>query len=204
MLGFVSIRPAVRPFDLGAQVVEVEVAASVGLDLLQLVTRHRDAGRVRPVRRVGRDHRVALLAAVGEVSAHQHQAGELSLRSRRRLERARVQARDLGEDLLQAPHQLEGALRRLGILKRVQVAEAGMRDHSLVDARVVLHRAGAERVEARVDSERARRELGEVAHELGLGHLGQPRRLLAAKLVGEVGSRQVVVARQGGGAAPGL
>ena len=62
----------------------------------------------------------------------------------------------------------------------MQVAEARMGDHPLVDARVVLHRARAERVEAGVDPERPRGELGEVANELGLGDFRQPGRRLAA------------------------
>ena len=65
------------------------------------------------------------LAAVVEVGAHQHQAGELALRAGRRLERHGVEPGDLGQDLLQPPHQLERALRALLDLVRVQVAEAG-------------------------------------------------------------------------------
>ena len=83
--------------------------------------------------------------------------GQLALRAGRRLERDGVEAGDLGEDLLEAPHQLERALRALLLLQRVQVAEAGRTDDALVDARVVLHRAGAERVEAGVDAEVPRR-----------------------------------------------
>ena len=112
-----------------AQVLDVEVAARVRLDLDELVAGHRHARRVRPVRRVGDDDAAPLLdlAALGEVRAHQHQAGELALGAGGRLERDRVEARDLGEDLLQAPHQLERALRALLLLVRVQVAEAGQR-----------------------------------------------------------------------------
>ena len=189
--------------DLRAQVVEVEVAARVGLDLLELVARHRHARRVRAVRGVGGDDRVALvaLAAVVEVGAHQHQPGQLALRAGGRLERDGGQAGDLGEDLLQVPHQLERALGALVLLVRMEVAEAGQRDDALVDARVVLHRAGAERVEAGVDPEVAVGERGEVAHELGLGDLGQARRRRPAQMLRDLGPRQVVAAagaRRGG------
>ena len=140
---------------LPAQVVEVEVAALVRLDLRQLVPGHRHARGVRAVRGVGGDDRVALLAAVGEVRAHEHQPGELALRAGGRLKRDRGQPGDLREDLLEPPHELERALRRLVLLVRMQVAETGQRRGPLVHARVVLHRARAERVEARVDAERA-------------------------------------------------
>src|SRR6185437_4142560 len=79
-------------------------------------------------------------------------------------------------------HQLESALGALVLLVRVQVGEARQAHSPLVDARVVLHRAGAERVEARIDPERPRRELGVVADELGLGQLRQPRRRAAREL----------------------
>ena len=51
--------------------------------------------------------------------------GQLALRAGRRLERDRREPGDLGQDLLQPPHQLERALGALLLLVRVQVAEAG-------------------------------------------------------------------------------
>ena len=144
---------------------------------------------------------VSLLAPIGEVRPHQHQARELALRARRRLERDGGQAGDLGEDLLQAPHELERALRSVFLLERVQVAEAGQVDDALVDPRVVLHRAGAERVEAGVDPERAVGERGEVANELGLGDLRQARGVLTSQLGGHIGLRDVRTRERGGPAA---
>ena len=195
--GFVSMRPGRPPVDLRAQVVEVEVPALVRLHLLELEAGHGDAGRVRAVGRVRGDDDAPLvrLAPVGEVRAHEHQPGELALRARGGLERDRVQPADLGEDLLQAPHELERALRRLLLLVRMEVAEAGQVHDPLVHARVVLHRAGAERVEARVDAEVAVGERGEVADEVGLRDLGQARRRLRRSSSGHLRLRQVV-ARQ--------
>ena len=109
------------------------------------------------------------------------QAGELALGARRGLEADRVEPGDLAEDPLEVPLQLERALRGVVVGERVEVAEAREPDEPLVDARVVLHRAGAERVEARVDAEVAARELGEMAQHLGLGELGKPRRGLAGE-----------------------
>ena len=98
--------------DLAAQVLDVDVPARVGLDRRDLVAGHRHRGRVRAVRAVG-DHDLApllVLAALGEVRAHQQEAGQLALAPRGGLQRAGVQARDLDERLLQAPHQLERSL----------------------------------------------------------------------------------------------
>ena len=114
--------------------------------------------------------------AVREVGAHEHQAGQLPLRSRGRLKGDGGQARDLGQDLLEAPHHLERTLSSVLLLERVQVAEAGQVHDALVDPRVVLHRARAERVEAGVDAEGARRDVREMTDELGLRDLGQARR----------------------------
>ena len=176
------------------QIVEVEVATIGGRDLLELVARHRHARRVRPVRRVCGDDRVALgaFAAVLEVRAHEHQARQLPLGAGSRLQRHGRETGDLGEDLLQLPHQLQRALRALVFLVRVQVGEPGQRDHALVDARVVLHRAGAERVEAGVDPEVPIGEIREVADDLVLGQLGQARRLLAREARRHLGYGQAV------------
>ena len=145
--------------------------------------------------------RCSLLAAVGEVRAHEHEPGQLSLRPRGGLERDCVQAADLGEDLLQAPHELERALRPVLLLKRMEVAEARERDHALVDPRVVLHRAGAERVEAGVHAEGPVGQSSEMADDLRLGELGKARRLAAAELLGHLG-RWEVVARERAGRRP--
>ena len=124
--GFVSISPAVCSSTLPRRSLDVDVPARVRLDRRHLVAGHRHARRVRAVRGVGDDDLAPLLvlAAVGEVRAHQQQARQLALRAGRGLQRAGVEPGDLGEDLLQAPHQLERALRALVLLQRVQVAEA--------------------------------------------------------------------------------
>ena len=190
-----------------AQLVHVQVPARVRADLLQLVAGHGHARRVRPVRRVGDEDRVArlALAAILEVGAYEHQAGQLALGSRRRLERDGVEPDDLGEDLLEAPHELHRALRAVLLLERMQVAEPGQRDDALVHSRVVLHRAGAERVEAGVDAERPVGERGEVADDLRLGELREARRVGAAQSSGELGNREPGVRqRRRAPARPGL
>ena len=131
-----------------AQVVDVDPAALVGRDLDHLVAGHRHGRRVGPVGRVGGQHLAALLAAVGVVGAGEQQAGQLAVRAGRRLQADVGKAADLRQRPLQLPHQLQCPLGALGVLGRVQPRVAGQRRDPLVEARVVLHRAGAERIEA--------------------------------------------------------
>src|SRR3569832_530955 len=56
-----------------------------------------------------------------------------------------------GQPLHQVGDEFEHALHRLLRLERVDVAEARQPRHLLVEARVVLHRAGAERIEPGID-----------------------------------------------------
>ena len=168
-----------------AQVVEVDAAVVGGADLHHLVAGHRHAGRVRAVGGVGREHLGPHLAAVLVVRAREQQAGQLPVRARARLQRDVREARDLREIRLEAPHELEGALRIGRLLERVQPGVPGQRRHPLVDLRVVLHRARAERVEARVEVEVLLREVVVVPDDLGLGHLRQRGRLAADRRRGE-------------------
>jgi len=193
-------RPLVDPL---AEHFEVEVAARVGADLLELVSGHRHAGGIRAVSRVGDEDGVpqVALASIGEVRPHEHEAGQLALGSRGRLEGDGVEAGHFGEDLLEAPHELQRTLRAVLLLQRVQVAEAGQRHDPLVHPWVVLHRARAERIEARVDPEGPVGQPGEVTDELGLRQLGQARRARAGELGRHFGDRQVVRRERGGATA---
>jgi hypothetical protein len=180
---------------LSAQVGEVEIAPSVCPHALELVARHRHARGIRAVGGVGGDDCVALLPTVGEVGAHEHEAGQLPLRAGGGLQRHRRKPRDFREDLLQLPHELERALRAVVVLVRVEIAETGQPSDTLVHPRVVLHRAAAERIEARVHAERPVRERGDVAHQLGLRELGKSRGTRATKVVGKLRPRQAVAGR---------
>ena len=108
--------------------------------------------------------------------ADDEQAGELAVGAGRRLQRGGVQAGDLGEPALELVHQLERALHQRLRLVRVQPREAVEAGGDLVDSRVVLHGARAERVAAAVHAVVERREPGEVAQQVDLADLGQARR----------------------------
>ena len=122
------------------------------------------------------------------VGAGEQHAGQLAVGARGRLQGHVRQPRDLAQRVLQPPHQLERALRPVRVLERVQPGVARQRRDPLVQLRVVLHRARAERVEAGVEVEVALGQAVVVAHDLGLGHLGQARRLGAS----ELGRQQLV------------
>ena len=184
VLGLVSIRQATSSDDLGAEVVHLDPAALVGRELDHLVAGHRHRGRVGAVGGVGGQHLGALLAAVRVVGAGQQQPGELAVGAGRGLEADVRQPADLRQRLLQEPHQLQRALGAARVLGGVQAGVPGQRRDPLVEPRVVLHRARAQRVEAGVEVEVAPREPVVVADDLGLGDLGQPRRLGAEQVAG--------------------
>ena len=105
------------------------------------------------MRGVRRQHLGPLFAAVGVVGTGQEQAGELAVGAGTGLQADVRQAADLTQALLQQPHQLQRALGAARVLRGMQAGVAGERSDPLVEARVVLHRAGAERVEAAVEVE---------------------------------------------------
>ena len=93
--------PAVRGESLLFRSSRSTVAAAVALDLDDFHADHGGGGRVGAVGRVGhQDLRALGVAAIEVVGAEDQHAGELALRAGRRLQRDRVEARDLGQQLL--------------------------------------------------------------------------------------------------------
>ena len=84
-------------------------------------------------------------------------------------------AAELGDQVDRAGHRRQR-------LQRVDVAEARQPRHLLVEARVVLHGAGAERIEPGVDRVVLLGEPHIVAHRLRLGQAGQVDRRLPGML----------------------
>ena len=167
---------------LGAQVLDVDAAVLVGADLDDLVAAHRHRRRVGAVRGVGGEDLRALVAAVLVVGAREQHAGELAVASRR----------DGCSETCGRPATSPSApcssciscsapWARFGALQRVQARVARQRRDALVQLRVVLHRARAERVEAGVEVEVALGQPVVVADDLRLGDLRQLRRLRAAE-----------------------
>ena len=105
--------------------------------------------------------------------AHKQDAGEFAVRSGGRLQRDGVHAGDFDQAALQQVDDFENALReRVGAVG-MGLGEPFDAGDGLVDARVVLHGAGAERIHAEIDGVVPGREAREVADDFDFAQLGQ-------------------------------
>ena len=111
--------------------------------------------------------------------ADEQNAGELAVRAGGGLQGDGVHAGDFDQAALQQVDDFENALReRVGAIGMGfgQALDAG---DELVDARVVLHGAGAERIHAEIDGVVPGGEAREVADDFDFGELGELRRVFA-------------------------
>ena len=128
----------------------IKIGVSVGVrgQRDDVETSHRCGCRVGPVRRVGDQNVLALIVAAIEVVGPCHQkAREFTVSARHRGERAACHACYLVQDFLQLPHQLDRTLNGGYRLQWMYLGESRNRRNLVVQLRVVLHRATAERVE---------------------------------------------------------
>ena len=121
--------------------------------------------------------------------ADQQDARELAMRAGGRLQRDRVHAGDLGQHPSRAPPSSPGALRERFGLIGMRPRQALDARHLLIDARVVLHGAGAERIEAEVDRVILRGEAREVANGVHFAHFRKVLDFVARISGAERGSR---------------
>jgi hypothetical protein len=150
-------------------------------DLHRLETGENRRSRVRAVGRVRYQYELPMLAPVHECLADHQHSGELAVCSCGGLQRHLGHAGHCDKRLLQLPHEREGPLNLVLGLEGVELGDAGQAGQLLVDARVVLHRAGTERVEPFVDAVVPLRQTREVAHDIDLAYLGHPLDLAAQK-----------------------
>ena len=148
---------------------------------LDAIAEQRGGRRIGAVRRIRHQHDRALLAARRERRLDRHHAAELAMRAGLRRHRDRRHAGQLAQPARQLGDQLERALHGRLRLQRMDVAEARQPRHLLVQARIVLHGAGAERKEAGVDAVVHARQPHVVAHRLRLGEARQADRSLRSR-----------------------
>ena len=168
--------------EVSLEVVDVNCTVLVRLDDDGLVARHCSRSRVCAVSGVRYDDLVTLcVASVCVVSLDQQQARELTVSSGCRLEGNTGHARDLAKELLEFADQLVCALYGMSRLQRMQLGESRKSRHLLIDPRVVLHCAGAERIESVVDSVCSLCKSCVVSSHLVLGDLREMRLLLTKR-----------------------
>ena len=121
----------------------------------------------------------------------QQHAGKLAVGAGGGLEGHIVHAGDLAQVLFGGVQHLLHALLIGGRRQGVNGGKALQRGHLLVNAGVVLHGAGAKGIEAAVDAVNLLAKLGVVAGDIGLAHLRQGRRGIAAQGGGQGRFRHV-------------
>ena len=113
------------------------------------------------------------------IGADHEQSGELTLGSCGGLEGDGVHASDFEEAVAERLHDAQSALRNFLGLIGMSVGEAFDASDKFVDARVVLHGAGAKRVHAEIDGVVPGGEAGEVADDFNLADFRHVAQILA-------------------------
>ncbi len=156
----------------GLQVLEVHPAIAGLADLLHLIARLGGGGGIGAVGRDGREDAAADIAPRRVRRPHGQDPAELALGAGLGAERDGRHAGQGHQPIRQFAHQLDGALNCGDRLQRMEVGEAREPRQLLVQARVVLHRARAQRIERQVDGVILLRQPHVVAQGL---RLRQPR-----------------------------
>ena len=166
----------------GLERLEIDAAVRRGRDIHDLIAAHGSCSRVRAMRGIRNDDLRALLVAAGIVILLDEQhAREFAVRTGSGLERHAVHARDLTQILLRKLQHTTAALHRVGGGQRMDARKARQRGHFLVDPGIILHGAGAERIEAAVHAVDVVVQLRIVAAEVLLAQLRQNGSLRAAQ-----------------------
>ena len=130
------------------------------------IAEQRRGRRIGAVRGIRHQHDRARLAARRERRLDRHHAAQLAMRARLRRHRDRRHAGELAQPARQLGDQRDRARHGRLRLQRMHVAEARQPRHLLVQPRIVLHGAGAERKHAGVDAVVHAREPHIMAHRL--------------------------------------
>ena len=166
---------------------DVDAAGRVGGNFLDRVAAHRRRRRVGAVRGIRHDDFAPCgVAARIVVGANHRHPGEFAMRARHRRHRHAGHAGHVLQYFLQLEHAGQKALP--GFVRAGRMPRQKLRQHRqrIARARVVLHRARAERIELRVDREVLLAQTCVVAHHVELGHFGQARRILAPQGGGQI------------------
>ena len=166
------------------QSLQIHAAVGGGGDVHHLIAAHSGGGGIGAVGAVGNDDLGALMIAPCiVVLLDQQHAGELAVSAGGGLEGHAVHAGDLAEiaagGIQHLPASGHGVLRGQGM----HPGKARQGRHLLVDAGVILHGAGAQRIKAAVDAVNVLAQLRVVAAQIHLAELRQGRGLLPPQLL---------------------
>ena len=176
------------------ELLEIDASVRRGGDVHDLVAAHRRRRGVGTVRGVRHDDLGALRVVVRIVILLDEQhAREFAVRARCGLEGHAVHAGDLAKILAQRVEHFKCAADRGFRRERMDVRKALHRRRFFVDARVIFHGAGTERIEAAVHAVHLLTKLGVVTGNVGFAHLGKPRRDFAPERFGKRGRGDVAL-----------
>ena len=153
---------------------QVDAAVLGGRNVLDRKAGKGGGGRVGAVRAGRHEQDLAVLLALRiERRTNREDAAQLAMRAGLGAHRHGLHAGERDQPVGELVDHLKRALHRVYGRERVDVGEARQARHPLVEARIVLHRARAEREQAQVDRIVLTAEARIVAHRLRLGQAGQ-------------------------------
>ena len=133
----------------------------------------RSGRRICAVSSIRNQNQMPLFAFFLKILFDHHDAGEFSVRAGRRLQGELSHAENTAQQFLHVMHQLQiplsKSIRGLGM----QARESGHGRDIFVNFRIVLHRAGTERIKTQIQAEVSPRQIGVMPHQVDFGHFRQ-------------------------------
>ena len=166
--------------ELGLQRSGVDTAVVLGRDFVDREACQRRGCRIGAVGGFRHQDARALLAARLERGPDGQQAAQFAMRAGLGAHRHGRHAGQYRQPAHQFADQRQRALHRLLRLQRMEIAKARQPRHLLVEPRIVLHRAGAERIKPRIDRVIHARQPHVMAHHFRLGQARQADRRFGA------------------------
>ena len=179
-----------------AQRLQIGIALRVRGQRDDIKSAHARRRRVSAMRAVRDKHLAAMRIPALPVIRPRHQhPREFAVRPRHRRKAAARHPCYLRQPLLQLPHQPKRPLNRAVRLMRMNLGESGQPRNLVVDLRVVLHCATAQRIEVVINGKVELANLRKVADDLPLAHLRKVQ-VLAQHIAGRWRLRRHVAFRQ--------
>ena len=135
----------------GLERFQIDAPVRIGGNVLHTVARKGGRGRIGPVGAFGHQDDFARIALGFQRGADAENAAQFAMRPRLGAHRDAVHAGELDQPMRQLVHDLERPAHGVDRLQRMHIGEARHPRDLFVEARIVLHRAAAEREEPEID-----------------------------------------------------